>query len=56
MQAPKSWAQRPHGLDGDDWEHLTDAIDFDTHARVRRRLEQMRQRTVAEPPPCRRPP
>ncbi|WP_351234262.1 hypothetical protein [Streptomyces sp. NPDC002133] len=37
----------PPDLDGDEWDHLTDAIDLYTRARIERRLEQMRERTVA---------
>ncbi|MGW2563086.1 hypothetical protein ACWCXB_28370 [Streptomyces sp. NPDC001514] len=32
---------------GDEWDHLTDAIDLYTRACVERRLEQMRERTAA---------
>ncbi|MFF2205873.1 hypothetical protein [Streptomyces sp. NPDC058145] len=39
---------RPAGLDGEEWDQLTDAIDLYTHARVQHRLEQMRARTTAE--------
>jgi hypothetical protein len=39
---------RPAGLDGEDWDHLTDAIDLYTHARVERRVEDMRARTTAQ--------
>ncbi|MES4892315.1 hypothetical protein [Streptomyces sp. NPDC096012] len=39
---------RPQGLDGDEWDHLTDAFDLYTRARVQHRLEQMMARTVAE--------
>ncbi|MFJ5951418.1 MobF family relaxase [Streptomyces noursei] len=45
---PDVLGPRPAGLDGEDWDHLTDAIDLYTHARVERRLEQMRERTAAE--------
>ncbi|OKJ80705.1 hypothetical protein AMK32_23280 [Streptomyces sp. CB01883] len=45
---PDILGPRPAGLDGEEWDHLTDAIDLYTHARVQRRLEQMRARTVAE--------
>ncbi|MEU1707568.1 hypothetical protein ABZ478_19465 [Streptomyces sp. NPDC005706] len=45
---PDVLGPRPRGLDGDDFDHLTDAIDFYTHARVRRCLEQMRRRTTAD--------
>ncbi|MEV5177782.1 hypothetical protein AB0L10_43825 [Streptomyces flaveolus] len=45
---PDVLGPRPRGLDGEDWDHLTDAIDLYTHARVGRRLEQMRARTAAE--------
>ncbi|MGV9288256.1 hypothetical protein [Streptomyces sp. NPDC003719] len=38
----------PAGLDADEWDHLTDAIDLYTHVRVARRLEQIRARTEAE--------
>ncbi|AEY86882.1 hypothetical protein SHJG_1607 [Streptomyces hygroscopicus subsp. jinggangensis 5008] len=40
---------RPAGLNSENWDLLTDAIDQYTHARVRRRLEQTRTRTAAEP-------
>ncbi|MFE1199305.1 hypothetical protein ACFW6E_42430 [Streptomyces olivaceoviridis] len=47
---------RPAGLNSEDWDLLTDAIDQYTHARVQRRLVQMRDGTAAEratllPPP-----
>ncbi|MER5376301.1 MobF family relaxase [Streptomyces sp. NPDC002553] len=45
---PDVLGPRPVGLDGEEWDHLTDAIDLYTHARVERRLEQMRERTAAE--------
>ncbi|MET8816394.1 MobF family relaxase [Streptomyces sp. NPDC004549] len=45
---PDVLGPRPAGLDGEEWDHLTDAIDLYTHARVERRLEQMRIRTAAE--------
>lgn len=45
---PDVLGPRPAGLDGEEWDHLTDAIDLYTHARVERRLEQMRTRTAAE--------
>jgi conjugative relaxase-like TrwC/TraI family protein len=45
---PDVLGPRPAGLDGEEWDHLTDAIDLYTHARVERRLEQMRARTAAE--------
>ncbi len=45
---PDVLGPRPAGLDGEDWDHLTDAIDLYTHARVQHRLEQMRARTTAE--------
>ncbi|WP_440581220.1 MobF family relaxase [Streptomyces sp. PT19] len=44
---PDVLGPRPAGLDGEEWDHLTDAIDLYTHARVERRLEQMRARTAA---------
>ncbi|MFD5079522.1 MobF family relaxase [Streptomyces sp. NPDC058371] len=60
---PDVLGPRPQGLDGEEWDHLTDAVDLYTHARVQRRLEQMRARTAAEraallPPtsPMRQPP
>ncbi|MFE2102634.1 ATP-dependent RecD-like DNA helicase, partial [Streptomyces sp. NPDC059468] len=60
---PDILGPRPQGLEGEEWDHLTDAIDLYTHARVQRRLEQMRARTEAEraallPPtsPLRQPP
>ncbi|GAA2720593.1 MULTISPECIES: MobF family relaxase [Streptomyces] len=45
---PDVLGPRPAGLDGEEWDHLTDAIDLYTHARVERRLEQMRERTAAQ--------
>ncbi|MEU7306133.1 MobF family relaxase [Streptomyces sp. NPDC007206] len=45
---PDVLGPRPQGLDGEEWDHLTDAIDLYTHARVQRRLEQMKARTAAE--------
>lgn len=45
---PDVLGPRPAGLDGEEWDHLTDAIDLYTHARIERRLEQMRARTAAE--------
>ncbi|KUN18657.1 hypothetical protein AQJ11_33225 [Streptomyces corchorusii] len=45
---PDILAPRPAGLGGEEWDHLTDAIDLYTHARVRRRLERIRERTDAE--------
>lgn len=44
---PDVLGPRPAGLDGEEWDHLTDAIDLYTHARVEHRLEQMRKRTAA---------
>jgi hypothetical protein len=37
---------RPPGPDGEEWDHLTDALDLYTRARIEHRLEQMRQRTA----------
>ncbi|WP_258311460.1 hypothetical protein [Streptomyces sp. NWU49] len=45
---PDPLGPRPHGLDGEEWGHLTDAIDLYTHARVQHRLEDLRARTAAE--------
>ncbi|MEU3664335.1 hypothetical protein AB0E77_32050 [Streptomyces sp. NPDC032940] len=45
---PDILGPRPAGLDAEEWDHLTDAIDLYTHARVARRLEQIRARTDAE--------
>ncbi|MFF8618814.1 MobF family relaxase [Streptomyces sp. NPDC015350] len=45
---PDVLGPRPAGLDSEEWDHLTDAIDLYTHARVEHRLEQMRTRTAAE--------
>ncbi|WP_331725298.1 MobF family relaxase [Streptomyces zaomyceticus] len=45
---PDVLGPRPAGLDGEEWDHLTDAIDLYTHARVERRLEQMRARTATQ--------
>ncbi|MFI9019315.1 MobF family relaxase [Streptomyces griseus] len=44
---PDVLGPRPAGLHGEEWDHLTDAIDLYTHARVERRLEQIRARTAA---------
>ncbi|MEU1596663.1 AAA family ATPase [Streptomyces sp. NPDC005708] len=44
---PDILGPRPRGLDGEEWDHLTDAIDLYTRARIERRLEQMRERTAA---------
>ncbi|MFE4304825.1 MobF family relaxase [Streptomyces sp. NPDC056891] len=44
---PDILGPRPEGLAGEEWDHLTDAIDLYTHARVARRLEQIRERTAA---------
>ncbi|MGX1886793.1 MobF family relaxase [Streptomyces sp. NPDC055287] len=44
---PDVLGPRPQGLAGEEWDHVTDAIDLYTHARVERRLEQMRARTAA---------
>ncbi|MFE7328055.1 MobF family relaxase [Streptomyces sp. NPDC057565] len=44
---PDILGPRPQGLDSEEWDHLTDAIDLYTHARIERRLEQMRVRTAA---------
>ncbi|MFD0427402.1 hypothetical protein ACFQ60_02265 [Streptomyces zhihengii] len=48
---------RPEGLAGEEWDHLTNAIDLYTHACVARRLKQIRERTAAartalKPRPC----
>ncbi|MFE7779432.1 hypothetical protein ACFU5O_37370, partial [Streptomyces sp. NPDC057445] len=40
---PDLLGPRPPGLDGQEWDHLTDAIDLYTHARITRRLEQIRE-------------
>ncbi|MFD7861593.1 MobF family relaxase [Streptomyces sp. NPDC059783] len=45
---PDVLGPRPAGLDGEEWDHLTDAIDLYTHARIEHRLEQMRARTAAQ--------
>ncbi|MGW6753141.1 hypothetical protein [Streptomyces sp. NPDC055006] len=47
---PDVLGPRPAGLDGEGWDHLTDAIDLYTHAhaRVEGRLEHMRARADAE--------
>ncbi|MYS33446.1 conjugative relaxase-like TrwC/TraI family protein [Streptomyces sp. KhCrAH-43] len=45
---PDVLGPRPAGLDGEEFDHLTDAIDLYTHARVERRLEQMRARTAVQ--------
>lgn len=45
---PDMLGPRPADLyGGEEWDHLTDATDLYTHARVARRLEQMRARTTA---------
>ncbi|MFE7779440.1 C-terminal helicase domain-containing protein, partial [Streptomyces sp. NPDC057445] len=44
---PDLLGPRPPGLDGQEWDHLTDAIDLYTHARITHRLEQIRERTTA---------
>ncbi|WP_327425337.1 relaxase domain-containing protein [Streptomyces sp. NBC_01707] len=44
---PEALGPRPQGLGSEEWDHLTDAIDLYTRARVERRLEQMRARTAA---------
>ncbi|MFJ5220524.1 hypothetical protein ACIP98_38315 [Streptomyces sp. NPDC088354] len=38
---------RPDSIDGQGWDHLSDAIDLYTRARIEARLEQLRQRTEA---------
>lgn len=53
---PDVLGPRPGGLDSEEWDLLTDAMDLYTRARVERRLEQMRVRTAAAraavlPPP-----
>ncbi|MEU9446225.1 hypothetical protein AB0D42_36280 [Streptomyces sp. NPDC048304] len=48
LAGPDLLGPRPQGLDTDEWDHLTDATDLYTHARVLRRLEQLRARTQAE--------
>ncbi|MET8516898.1 MobF family relaxase [Streptomyces sp. NPDC005077] len=60
---PDVLGPRPQGLGSEEWDLLTDAMDLYTRARVGRRLEQMRVRTVAAraavlPPtsPLRQPP
>ncbi|WP_239768997.1 hypothetical protein [Streptomyces sp. CL12-4] len=45
---PDILGPRPAGLDAEGCDHLTDAIDLYTHARVARRLEQIRTRTETE--------
>ncbi|MEU7305349.1 hypothetical protein [Streptomyces sp. NPDC007206] len=45
---PDLLGPRPQGIDGQEWDHLTDAVDLYTHARVQHRLEQLRTRTQAE--------
>ncbi|GGT02703.1 hypothetical protein GCM10010254_23770 [Streptomyces chromofuscus] len=44
---PDVLGPRPAGPGGQEWDHLTDAIDRYTHARVRRRLEGLRAHTAA---------
>jgi hypothetical protein len=60
---PDVLGPRPAGIDGEEWDHVTDAIDLYTRARIERRLEQIRARTTATreallPPtsPLRQPP
>ncbi|MFJ3575923.1 MobF family relaxase [Streptomyces rubiginosohelvolus] len=43
---PDTLGPRPPGLDAEEWDHLTDAIDLYTHARVQSRLEQLQARTA----------
>ncbi|MGW1155972.1 MobF family relaxase [Streptomyces rubiginosohelvolus] len=43
---PDILGPRPAGLDAEEWDHLTDAIDLYTHARVQSRLEQLQARTA----------
>ncbi|MET8680960.1 MobF family relaxase [Streptomyces sp. NPDC004647] len=38
---------RPPGMDGDAWDHITDAIALYQRARITRRLEDLRARTAA---------
>lgn len=45
---PDVLGPRPVGPDSEEWDHLTDAIDLYTHARVQHRLEDLRARTAAE--------
>jgi AAA domain len=53
---------RPAGAIGEEWDHLTDAIDLYTRARIEHRLEELRARTAARttdlqpPSPLRRQP
>ncbi|WP_406291613.1 MobF family relaxase [Streptomyces sp. NBC_00624] len=44
---PDVLGPRPQGLDSEEWDLLTDAMDLYTRARVERRLEQMRVRAAA---------
>ncbi|MGW9032516.1 ATP-dependent DNA helicase, partial [Streptomyces sp. NPDC055722] len=44
---PDILGPRPRSLNGEEWDHLTDAIDLYTRARIERRLEQMRERNAA---------
>ncbi|MEU6071906.1 MobF family relaxase [Streptomyces sp. NPDC047082] len=44
---PDILGPRPHGLGAEEWDHLTDATDLYTRARIERRLEQLRERTAA---------
>jgi len=43
---PDLLGPRPPGQDGQEWDHLTDALDLYTRARIEHRLEEMRQRTA----------
>ncbi|WP_277347755.1 MobF family relaxase [Streptomyces barkulensis] len=59
LTTPDILGPRPAGLAGEEWDHLTDAIDLYTRARIERRLEQIRIRTAltrTEPPPSTTPP
>jgi len=44
---PDPLGPRPPGTDGEEWDHLVDALDLYTRARIERRLERLRERTTA---------
>ncbi|MGW8995021.1 MobF family relaxase [Streptomyces zhihengii] len=47
VAGPDILGPRPEGFAGEEWDHLTNAIDLYTHACVARRLEQIRERNAA---------
>ncbi|GAA2447771.1 hypothetical protein GCM10010405_33980 [Streptomyces macrosporus] len=44
---PDPLGPRPSGTAGEEWDHLVDALDLYTRARIERRLERLRERTTA---------